>query len=1100
MEQYEMSSSTRDVLPVFYNVDPTHVRNQTGSFEEAFKGYDVIIDKETDIRKKKELSKHVKAWRGSLHKAGSLTGMVLGDGYESQFITNMIQVIRKKLNYNDLYIKGKLVGIKEIVGEIELWLQDTSPDSTTLLIHGMGGIGKTTLAKCIFNSNYREYDASCFLAKISEGLNEEKALLRFQTQLLSKILKSENEEKIWDVDDGITKVIKAICSKRILLVLDDVQTSRQLDALLGKRMFHPGSKVIITTRNQSLLNEFEVRPRVQTLQTLTTQDSSQLFRLYAFRPNQPIQPYIRQSELAINHCMGLPLALIVLGSYLRDLTIMEWEDVIHRLASSIPLNGIHKVLQLSYETLEDDSHKDLFLHIACFFVLEDKDFIVKLFAGCNLQPTVGIRKLMDRCLINVEYGKVGMHPLIREMGREVVRRESLKYPGKRTRLWCHEDFMHVLQENEGTETVEGIVLDMQKMEHGNEEIFNIGALEKMKNLMLLQLNYATISGSCNNLPTKLRLLRWHGFPLTSIPGYIPMKKLVILDMSYSKLKRVWDDFKSIESLKILNLSYCEDLMKTPNFSGLSGLEKLILKGCKRLRKVDKSLESLNKLALLDITDCIKLREFPLLPASLVSLEMSSIPNLADFRSLQCSDSTPFDPKTLVNSNVSMDWSNLVSLERLIIDGNNIITRLPQVIQTLPKLLYLQARHISTIKSIKGLPDKLNPWSTSTSKSLEKVQHSEIRGTSSMIYEYTILKEVEGYYKWSSIDKVEKKIIQKMGLGSSMDLGSLDYSKLKVLYDSGIFSTWVRGNLIPCCSSYMYYKKGPEISFRVPENDSRRITSFNLCLVVLLQLELNRDLKIQVYNMFKDLLLEYRFQILDQIGKTEKIGWVSHWRCGNLLDHGDQIFVRVLLAHYNVLYMDVEECGINLIYQDDTESTIERDDEDGDKVGMNAIDGIAWSDRMNTEISDCVHNGMTYSFGSFWPLEFGTNVKIQYHTSMCKKPSKGIKYVARTGSVQGKVSNIGLNKDVFAPGIIFGSLEVEDDFEVWPGTPVCCNSKEASLSSNVLSNVRDDKSGSFVMGNKYTVSFKHVDSVSSEVVNGQELHKSYEAKILVNLVW
>ncbi|KAI3774412.1 hypothetical protein L1987_48967 [Smallanthus sonchifolius] len=74
--------------------------------------------------------------------------------------------------------------------------------------------------------------------------------------------------------------------------------------------------------------------------------------------------------------------------------------------------------------------KELFLHVACFFVGEDKEFIVKLLAECDLYPIVGIKNLMDRCLLYIENGRVMMHPLIKEIGQEVVRRESPEDPGK----------------------------------------------------------------------------------------------------------------------------------------------------------------------------------------------------------------------------------------------------------------------------------------------------------------------------------------------------------------------------------------------------------------------------------------------------------------------------------------------------------------------------------------------------------------------------------------------------------------------------------------------------------------------------------------------
>ena len=77
----------------------------------------------------------------------------------------------------------------------------------------------------------------------------------------------------------------------------------------------------------------------------------------------------------------------------------------------------------------------------------------------------------------------------------------------------------------------------------NDANFQIGALKNMKNLMLLQLNYITFSGKYSKFPRMLRLLRWHGFSLEAIPADISLDKLVILDMSYSRLTRVWDDMK-----------------------------------------------------------------------------------------------------------------------------------------------------------------------------------------------------------------------------------------------------------------------------------------------------------------------------------------------------------------------------------------------------------------------------------------------------------------------------------------------------------------------------------------------------------------------------
>ncbi|CAI9298948.1 unnamed protein product [Lactuca saligna] len=73
IEEHESLSSKHEVIPVFYNVEPSDVRNQRGSFKEAFDGYDDIIKAETDHQKKREWLEKVGAWRDSLRKAATFT-------------------------------------------------------------------------------------------------------------------------------------------------------------------------------------------------------------------------------------------------------------------------------------------------------------------------------------------------------------------------------------------------------------------------------------------------------------------------------------------------------------------------------------------------------------------------------------------------------------------------------------------------------------------------------------------------------------------------------------------------------------------------------------------------------------------------------------------------------------------------------------------------------------------------------------------------------------------------------------------------------------------------------------------------------------------
>ena len=142
---------------------------------------------------------------------------------------------------------------------------------------------------------------------------------------------------------------------------------------------------------------------------------------------------------------GLPLALKVLGSFLFSMTKEEWRNKLDKLKST-PDMKIYEVLKISYNGL-DDKEKNIFLDIVCFFKGEDKEYVVEILDGCGFFSLSGIRALIDKSLITISSNKLMMHDLIQEMGREIVRQQSLEEPSKRSRLWFHEDIYDVLKKN-----------------------------------------------------------------------------------------------------------------------------------------------------------------------------------------------------------------------------------------------------------------------------------------------------------------------------------------------------------------------------------------------------------------------------------------------------------------------------------------------------------------------------------------------------------------------------------------------------------------------------------------------------------------------------
>ncbi|XAR56231.1 hypothetical protein NMG60_11036619 [Bertholletia excelsa] len=219
-----MTTSEHIVIPVFYDVYPSDVRKQTNCVGISFQKHEDRIKAETDEQKKEKLKENVERWRKALRKIAELGGMVLqnqADRHEAKFIQNIIQEVVKRL---DLTVLSVIVppyptGLKSRVEDIDSWLQHGSTD--IMVICGMGGIGKTTIAKIVYNQNFDSFEGSSFLANIGEVAKQTNGLVGLQKQLVSDILKWRNE-KIYTVEEGKTRIKGALRCKRILLVLDDV--------------------------------------------------------------------------------------------------------------------------------------------------------------------------------------------------------------------------------------------------------------------------------------------------------------------------------------------------------------------------------------------------------------------------------------------------------------------------------------------------------------------------------------------------------------------------------------------------------------------------------------------------------------------------------------------------------------------------------------------------------------------------------------------------------------------------------------------------------------------------------------------------------------
>ncbi|XP_029125285.1 TMV resistance protein N [Cajanus cajan] len=656
--------------PVFYGVDPSQVRYQSGSYAEALENH------ENDDK--------VMKWREALSRAANMAGWHFqhGSQSESKFINKIVKEVSKRINRSLLHVADNPVGLESPVLQVTSLLGQGSEEGVSMVgIYGTGGIGKSSIARAVCNLLAFQFEGLCFLSNIRERANNHD-LAQLQETLLAETL-GEKDIKVGDVNRGIPIIKKRLHGKKILLILDDVDKVKQLKVLAGGRdWFGSGSKVIITTRDKHLLCTHGVVKSYE-VKELNDEKALELFSWHAFRSNKIDPGYAHVSKRAISYAHGLPLALEVIGSHLFGKSLHVWTSALDKYERIIH-KEIHETLKVSYDNLEEEE-KGIFLDIACFFNSFEIGNVKEMLNLHGFHAENGIQVLTDKSLMKIDgNGCVRMHDLIQDMGREIVRQESSE-PGRRSRLWFNQDIVHVLEENTGTDAIEVIVLDLSK---DKKVQWSGKAFSQMKNLKILIIRNAHFTRGPKNLPNSLRVLYWSGYPSPSLPSNFNPKNLVILSLPESCLKS-FKSLKVFESLSSLDFEGCKFLTELPSLSGVPNLTILSLNNCTDLIRIHSSVGFLDKLKLLRAQGCTQLEI--LVPfiylTSLETLDLRDCSRLKRFpevlRMMENIREVYLDHTNI--DELPFSIGNFVGLRQLFLRDCQRLNQLPSTIHILPQL-------------------------------------------------------------------------------------------------------------------------------------------------------------------------------------------------------------------------------------------------------------------------------------------------------------------------------------------------------------------------------------------------------------------------------
>ncbi|CAA7027825.1 unnamed protein product [Microthlaspi erraticum] len=719
------SSLRRPLFPIFYQVDPSHVRKQSHDIVEDFRPYATRFSDEC-----------IQRWRRALNLVGNLSGFVFSP-YGSDVDMDMkiglvVKWVLAELGKTPEEVGEYTVGLESRVEDLKNLL-DTKPVSHVQMLglYGMGGIGKTTLAKALYNNIVGDFKERAFISNVRERSSDPDGLQRsFISELFGLQVKHVNRDR--------DKIIRERASgKKILVVLDDVDKVDQVDALVGERScYGEGSVIVITTRDEEILTKLSVNQKYE-VQCLTEMQALKLFSYHSLRKENPTKSLLDLSQKIVQIAGLLPLSLEVVGSLLYDkIERREWQVQLRKLKMIQPNNNLEDVLALSFKSLNDEE-KQVFLDIACLFLGMEmtKEDVVDLLNGCGFKAEAVLKVLRQKSLVKITAeGTLWMHDQIKDMARLMDVREN---SGMQSRLCDHVEIMAILNDPKGTTSIEGIVFDFTKRVDGmalrnlqNNSVCNylrnkfircqdeekpettirVDSFVPMTKLRLLQINHMKLKGNLKLLPSGLKWIQWKGCPLKNLPPEFLSGQLAVLDLSESGIIRVQSLSSRgvVENLKVVNLSGCHRLKAIPDLSQHKAIEKLVLERCTLLVKVPRSVGHLTTLLHLDLRNCPKLAEFLVDVSGLKHLEKLFLSGCSNLRTLpenigamQCLKELLLDGTAI--DNLPETTHRLKNLEKLSLKGCRFIKQLPLLVGDLGSLeeLYLDDTALENLPSSIG---------------------------------------------------------------------------------------------------------------------------------------------------------------------------------------------------------------------------------------------------------------------------------------------------------------------------------------------------------------------------------------------------------------
>ncbi|XP_016194617.1 disease resistance protein RPP13-like [Arachis ipaensis] len=259
------NGTRRPVLPVYFRVAKSDVQFQKNKYETAM----------ADHEEKGRNNHKLEAWKSALSEVGKIYGQRCDHKTAwGEAIDNIVEEVTTRLPPPPLYIDRPL-GCDSELEEAKSILEIGSHATCFMLgIHGDGDEISKFVAE-LYNKIRPHFVTASFLSNISEKTNESGGGLEHLQETLLSEMGEEVRTKIGSTFKGSSEIKRRLGQKRVLLVLDDVDSIQQLDSLARRTdWFGPGSRIIITTRYEDVLDDHILNNGVEVKKYCITEGSS----------------------------------------------------------------------------------------------------------------------------------------------------------------------------------------------------------------------------------------------------------------------------------------------------------------------------------------------------------------------------------------------------------------------------------------------------------------------------------------------------------------------------------------------------------------------------------------------------------------------------------------------------------------------------------------------------------------------------------------------------------------------------------------------------------------------------------------------------------